>query len=54
MSTLRDEIRRYEARTGTRVRCFGVMRCLTCPLSAIGCPFAGLWMKDRERRISGR
>lgn len=44
MSKLRDEILRYEAENETEVKCFGVMRCLSCPMSALGCPFARHWM----------
>jgi hypothetical protein len=40
-----DDIRKYEAEKGTKVKCFGVMRCLYCPMSAVGCPIARLWMK---------
>ena len=40
-----DDIRKYEAENGTKVKCFGVMRCLSCPMSAVGCPVARLWMK---------
>jgi hypothetical protein len=40
-----DDIRKYEAEKGTEVKCFGVMRCLSCPMSAVGCPVARLWMK---------
>ena len=40
-----DDIRKYEAEKGTKVKCFGVMRCLYCPMSAVGCPVARLWMK---------
>jgi hypothetical protein len=45
MSKLRDDIRRYEADNGTKVKCFGLFRCLSCPMSAIGCPLARAWMK---------
>ncbi len=38
MATLRQEIRAYETKTGKKVKCFGVMRCRYCPMSAIGCP----------------
>jgi hypothetical protein len=40
-----DDIRKYEAEKGTKVKCFGVIRCLCCPMSAVGCPMARLWMK---------
>jgi hypothetical protein len=46
MSKLRDEIRSYEADNETEVKCFGVMRCLKCPMSAVNCPFARHWMRE--------
>ena len=48
MSKLREEIRRYEAKTGTEVKCFGVMRCLSCPMSAVNCPLSRRWMRALE------
>jgi hypothetical protein len=46
MSKLRDKIGKYEAETGTEVKCFaGLMRCLPCPVSAIGCAVARRSMK---------
>jgi hypothetical protein len=48
MSTLREEIQSYEADTGTEVKCFGVLRCLHCPMSALNCPFAHHWMRDAQ------
>ena len=47
MSRLRDDIRKYEAENGAKVKCFGIVRCLKCPLSAIGCPMAKVWMKRK-------
>jgi hypothetical protein len=47
MSRLRDDIRQYEAETGKKVKCFGVVRSLYCPMSALGCPMARLFMKQR-------
>ena len=48
MSKLREEIQSYETRTGTEVKCFGVMRCMSCPMSALNCPFARHWMRTSE------
>jgi hypothetical protein len=45
MPKLRDDIRKYEADNGTKVKCFGLFRCLNCPMSAMGCPLARAWMK---------
>jgi hypothetical protein len=47
-STLREEIQSYETRTGTEVKCFGVMRCLNCPMSALDCPLARSWMRASD------
>jgi hypothetical protein len=48
MTKLREEIQRYEAKTGTEVKCFGVMRCRNCPMSALNCAFARIWMRASE------
>jgi len=45
-SKLRNDIRRYEASNETRIRCkLSHIRCLRCPLSAIGCPGAKRWIR---------
>jgi hypothetical protein len=49
MSKLRDDIRSFEAANGTEVKCFGIARCLNCPMSAIGCPMARLFMRSARR-----
>jgi len=42
---LRQDLRRFEAENDKKVRCLGVVRCLHCPLSFLGCPVARRWMK---------
>ena len=46
MPALRDQIRKYETDTGAKVKCWGIVRTLSCPLSIIGCPGARFWMKS--------
>ncbi|NQV03863.1 MAG: hypothetical protein HQ532_00030 [Candidatus Omnitrophica bacterium] len=45
MTKLRDDIRKYEKEKGKKVKCFGLVRCLKCPMSLVNCPIARLWMK---------
>ena len=37
MPSLRDNIKKYEARTGTKIKSLGLVRCLYCPMSFFGC-----------------
>jgi hypothetical protein len=46
MPALRDQIRKYETDTGVKIKCWGIVRTLSCPLSSIGCPGARFWMKS--------
>ena len=46
MPALRDQIRKYETDTGAKVKCWGIVRTLSCPLSSVGCPGARFWMKS--------
>jgi hypothetical protein len=49
-SKLRNDIRRYEASNETKIRCkLSQIRCLRCPLSAIGCPGAKRWLRSSGR-----
>jgi hypothetical protein len=42
---LRQDLRRFEVENNKKVRCLGVVRCLHCPISLLGCPVARRWMK---------
>ncbi len=47
--SLRADIREYESNNNTKVKCFGVVRCLYCPMSAAGCPMARGMIKTSPR-----
>ena len=52
MSKLRDDIRKYEAETRNKVRCWGIMRSLYCPMSFINCPGARGWLEGKKKKTS--
>jgi len=50
INKLRNDISRYETRNETKIKCkISRIRCLRCPLSAIGCPLARRWLRALSR-----
>jgi len=45
MPKLRDDLRKFEAEKGKKVKCFWVLPCIYCPLSYIGCPISRVFMR---------
>lgn len=45
---LRDDLRKYETESNTRFSCkFSRIKCLSCPISAVGCPLARRQLTER-------